>query len=48
MIVISQAGLTSGRRPVVKLIAESLSLHGEKHVVPTPLGGMRVGKRKKI
>jgi hypothetical protein len=30
-------GLTSGRRPVVKIIAESLSQHDEKHVVPTPL-----------
>jgi hypothetical protein len=26
----------SGRRPVVKTIAESLSQHGEKHVGPTP------------
>jgi hypothetical protein len=32
-----QGGLTSGRRPVVKIIAESLSQHDEKHVVPTPL-----------
>jgi hypothetical protein len=39
--------LTSGRRPVVKIIAESLSQH-EKHVVPTSLSGIRVGKRKKI
>jgi hypothetical protein len=29
--------LTSGRRPVVKVIAESLSQHDEKHVVQTPL-----------
>jgi hypothetical protein len=40
-------GLTSGRRPVVKIIAESLSLHDEKQVVPTPLSGIRVGERKK-
>jgi hypothetical protein len=40
-------GGTSGRRPVVKIIAESLSQHGEKHVVPTPLGGIKVGKEKK-
>jgi hypothetical protein len=33
----SQGGLTSGRRPVVKTIAESLPQHDEKHVVPTPL-----------
>jgi hypothetical protein len=31
--------LTSGRRPVAKTIAESLSQHDEKHVVPTPLSG---------
>jgi hypothetical protein len=37
--------LTSGRRPVVKIIAESLSQHDEKHVVPTPLSGIRVGGR---
>jgi hypothetical protein len=37
-------GLTSGRRPVVKIIAESLSQHDEKHVVPTPLS---VGKGRK-
>jgi hypothetical protein len=36
--------LTSGRRPVVKIIAESVS-HDEKHVVPTPLSGIRVGGR---
>jgi hypothetical protein len=29
--------LTSGRRPVVKIIAESLSQYDEKHVVLTPL-----------
>jgi hypothetical protein len=37
--------LTSGRRPVVKIIAESLSQHDEKHVVPTPLSGIRIGGR---
>jgi hypothetical protein len=31
--------------PVVKIIAESLSQHDEKHVVP-PFRGIRVGKRK--
>jgi hypothetical protein len=31
---------------VGKIIAESLSQHDEKHVVPTPLRGMRVGKRR--
>jgi hypothetical protein len=35
-----------GRRPVVKIIAESLSQHDEKHVVPTPLSGIRVGRRR--
>jgi hypothetical protein len=40
----SQGGLTSGRRPIVKIIGESLSQHEEKHVVPTPLS---VGKGRK-
>jgi hypothetical protein len=35
---------TSGRWPVIKTIAESLSQHDEKHVVPTTLSGIRVGK----
>jgi hypothetical protein len=39
-----QGGLTSGRRLVVKIIAESLSQHDEKHVVPTPLSRIREGK----
>jgi hypothetical protein len=30
---------------VVKIIAESLSQHDEKHVVPTPLSGIMVGGR---
>jgi hypothetical protein len=34
------------KRPVVKVIAESLSQHDEKHVVPTPLSGIRVGGRR--
>jgi hypothetical protein len=34
--------LTSGRQPVVKIIAESLSHHDGKNVVPTPLSGIRV------
>jgi hypothetical protein len=36
--------LTSGTRPVVKINADSLSQHDKKHVVPTPLSGIRVGK----
>jgi hypothetical protein len=43
-----QGGLTSGRRPVVKTIAESLSHHDENHVIPTPLSGIRVGKKRNI
>jgi hypothetical protein len=42
----SQRGLTSGRRPVVKIIAESLSQHDEKHVVPTTLS-VEKGRKKK-
>jgi hypothetical protein len=38
-------GLTSGRWPVVKIIAESLSQYDENHVVPTPLSGIRVGRK---
>jgi hypothetical protein len=37
--------LTPGRRPVVKIIAGSLSQLDEKHVVPTPLSGIMVGGR---
>jgi hypothetical protein len=37
----------SGRRSVVKIISESLS-HDEKHVVPTPLSRIRVGKRDQL
>jgi hypothetical protein len=36
--------LTSGRRPVVKIVVESLSQQYEKHVV-SYLVGIRVGKR---
>jgi hypothetical protein len=32
--------------PVVKIVAESLSQHDEKHVAPTSLSGIRVGERK--
>jgi hypothetical protein len=39
--------MTSGRRPVVKIIAESLSQHDENHVVPTPLSGIGVGGRRR-
>jgi hypothetical protein len=35
----------SGRRPVVKIIVESLS-YDEKHVIPIPLSGIRVGRRR--
>jgi hypothetical protein len=40
--------LTSGRRPVVKIIAESLSQHDEKHVVPTPFSVRKVGRRSRL
>jgi hypothetical protein len=36
-----QGWLTSGRRMVV-----SLSQHDKKHVVPTSLSGIRVGRRR--
>jgi hypothetical protein len=42
-----QEGLTSGRRPVVKIIAKSVSQHDKKYVVPTSLSGIRVGRRKR-
>jgi hypothetical protein len=32
--------------PVVKIIAESLSQHDEKHVVPAPFTGIKVGKKE--
>jgi hypothetical protein len=35
-----------GGRPVVKIIAGSLSQHDEKYGVPTPLGGIRIGKER--
>jgi hypothetical protein len=34
--------MTSGRRLVVKIIAEYLSQHDEKDVVPAPLSGIGV------
>jgi hypothetical protein len=37
----------SGRRPVVKIIIESLSQDDEKHVVPTPLSEIKMGKIRK-
>jgi hypothetical protein len=37
-----------GRRLVVKIIAEPLSQHAEKHVVPTPLSGIRVEGRRPV
>jgi hypothetical protein len=36
----------SGRRPVVTIIAESLSQLDEEHVVPTPLSGIWVKRRR--
>jgi hypothetical protein len=39
--------VSSGRRPIVKIISESTSQHDEIHVVPTPLSGIRVGRRRK-
>jgi hypothetical protein len=41
IITLTDVKVTTGRRPVVKIIVESLSQHDEKHVVPTPLS---VGK----
>jgi hypothetical protein len=43
-----QGELTSGRRLVEKINAESLLQHDEKHIVPTPLRGIRVRKRRLI
>jgi hypothetical protein len=37
----------SGRQAILKIIAESLSQHDEKHVVPTSLSGIRVGRRRR-
>jgi hypothetical protein len=39
--------LTSGRRPVEKIIAESLSQYDEKHVVPTDPTWWDKGRKKK-
>jgi hypothetical protein len=36
-----------GRRPVVKIIAESYNMI-KKHVVPTSLSGIMVGKKKEL
>jgi hypothetical protein len=35
------------RQAHVKINAESLSQHDEKHVAPTPLSGIRVGRRRR-
>jgi hypothetical protein len=32
---------------MVNIMTESLSKHDEKHIVPLPLSGIRVGKRKR-
>jgi hypothetical protein len=37
----------SDRRALVKIIAESIHNMIKKHVVPTPLSGIRVGRRRK-
>jgi hypothetical protein len=42
----SQGGLTSHRWPVVEIMVESLLQYDEKHVVPTPLSGTRIGNKK--
>jgi hypothetical protein len=31
---------------MIHMLAESLSQHDEKHVVPTPLSGIRVGGKR--
>jgi hypothetical protein len=36
------------RRPVVIIVAESLSQYEKQHVVPTPLSGISIGKRENI
>jgi hypothetical protein len=36
----------SVKRLVVKIIAKSLSQNDEKHIVPTPPSGIRVGKKE--
>jgi hypothetical protein len=36
------------RQAVIKIIGESLSQHDKKHVVPTPISEIRVGKRKNL
>jgi hypothetical protein len=41
-----QGEMTLERQPVVKTIFESLSQNDEKHVVPTPLSGIRIGKKR--
>jgi hypothetical protein len=43
-----QGGLTSGRRPIVKIISKALSQHDKIHVVLTSFSGIRVGKRYTI
>jgi hypothetical protein len=44
-IVNTHSSFKKGFKEVVKIIAEYLSQHDEKHVVPTPLSGIRVGGR---
>jgi hypothetical protein len=52
--MVANKGLTDPRRVDVRLaagriiIAESLSQHYLQHVAPTPLSGIRVGKRRKV
>jgi hypothetical protein len=42
----SLASTPVSRRVDVKIIAKSLSQFDEKHIVPTPLSGIRIGRRK--
>jgi hypothetical protein len=45
-VVSIHSSLTSDRRPVIKIFAESLSQHDEIHVVLTTLSEISVEKRK--
>jgi hypothetical protein len=42
----SSSRRVDGWWPAVKIVAVSLPQHVEKHVVPTPLSGIRVGKKR--
>jgi hypothetical protein len=45
-VVSTHSSSTSSRRPVVKIIAEFLSQHDEKHVVQIPLRDRDKGRKK--